>query len=176
MPEGPGQNIDHNHCKIEKRQLKKLRKQTKRNEEARQKTFKKGMGYALIVLFFGGGLFGIIALMKAQPNLPVITGQGHVESSPPSHIVNKPIAEAVQRHVLEHADGKGKPGIIIQYNCDDFDCESDLISNLSALVKEYPENVYLAPNDYDGKIILTKMGKMEILEAFDETFIRKFIN
>lgn len=77
--------------------------------------------------------------------------------------------------MLEHSDGKEKPGIIIQYNCDDFDCEPDLIQKLAALAEQYPDNVYLAPNKYDGKIILTKLGKMEILDAFDEQKIKDFI-
>ena len=77
--------------------------------------------------------------------------------------------------ICEHADGSGKPGIIIQYNCQKYTCEPDLIEKLTVLVKEYPDNVYLAPNNYDGKIILTKEGKLEILEQFDEQKMKDFI-
>jgi len=101
----------------------------------------------------------------------------HVEQSPPAHIVTQPIPEPIQRHMLEHADGieGGKSGIIIQYNCQDFDCEEDLVEMLTELVRDYPSNVYLAPNDYNGKIILTKLGKIEILDGFDEDKIKDFI-
>ena len=77
--------------------------------------------------------------------------------------------------MFEHADGKGKPGIIIQYNCQKYICEPDLVQKLTALVKQYPDNVYLAPNNYDGEIILTKLNEIKILENFDEKIIRDFI-
>jgi hypothetical protein len=120
-----------------------------------------------------GGLGWFIA---SRPNLPPTTIQGHIEQSPPSHIVSRPIPENIQKHMLEHADGRGVPGIIIQYNCDEFECESGLIARLTELVKQYPENVYLAPNNYDGKIILTKLGRLEILDSFNEEKIRDFID
>ena len=36
---------------------------------------------------------------------------------------------AIQKHMLEHADGKegGRGGVIINYNCEDFNCEDGLI-------------------------------------------------
>ena len=77
--------------------------------------------------------------------------------------------------MLEHADGGSKPGVMIQYNCDDYDCSSDLIEKLTELVQQYPDNVYLAPNNYDGKIVLIMLGKREILNTFDEQAIRIFI-
>lgn len=130
-------------------------------------------------LLYGGIAFAIIGglalFLSTRLNLPPISLQNHVEQSPPAHILDQPIPEAIQRHMLEHADGRGAPGIIIQYNCRDFECESDLVEKLKALVKEYPDNVYLAPNNYDGKIILTKLGKLKILESFDERAIRDFI-
>lgn len=46
---------------------------------------------------------------------------------------------------------------------------------LTEIVKDYPKNIYLAPNNYDDKIILTKIGKREILDNFDEQAIRDFI-
>ncbi len=77
--------------------------------------------------------------------------------------------------MLEHANGKVKPGVIIQYNCKKYYCEPDLITKLTELVKQYPENVYLAPNNYDGKIILTKLNKRQILNEFNEQVIKDFI-
>jgi hypothetical protein len=77
--------------------------------------------------------------------------------------------------MLEHSDGSGAPGVLIQYNCTDYECESGLIEQLTTLVREYPENVYLAPNTYDGKIILTRIGQREVLDTFEEDTIRAFI-
>jgi plastocyanin len=107
--------------------------------------------------------------------LPPIDTQGHIEQSPPSHILLQPIPEPVQKHMLEHADGRGRPSIIIQYNCLKFVCQPDLIQRLTDLAKQYSDNVYLAPNNYDGKIILTKLGKREILDEFNEKNIINFI-
>lgn len=115
--------------------------------------------------------------MSRTSNLPPTTDQGHIEVSPSAHIVTTPIPDNIQRHMLEHADGDDKngPGIIIQYNCDDYECSPDLIGKLTNLVEEYPKNVYLGPNNYDGKIILTKLGRREILDELDEQAIRDFI-
>ena len=85
---------------------------------------------------------------------------------PQTHITDIPIPDSMQRHMLEHADGRGKPRVIIQYNCQKYSCEPDLIEKLANLVKKYPDNVYLAPNTYDGKIILTKLGKRQIFGRF----------
>jgi len=76
---------------------------------------------------------------------------------------------------VHKADGRGKPGIIIQYNCKKYSCEPDLIQKLTELLKQYPENVYLAPNNYDGKIILTKLSRSKVLDSFDEQTIKEFI-
>ncbi|MBI4225555.1 hypothetical protein HY612_00405 [Candidatus Roizmanbacteria bacterium] len=84
--------------------------------------------------------------------------------------------EVIQKHMLEHADGKGKPGVVIQYNCKKYSCEKDLIGKLKNLVKKYPDSVYLAPGNYDGKIILTKLGEREILAKYDEKKISEFIS
>lgn len=118
----------------------------------------------------------IVWYISNQPNLPPTDIQGHIEQGPPSHVSDREMPEPIQKHMLEHADGKGIPGIITQYNCKKYSCEKDLITKLKALVKKYPENVYLAPGNYDGKIILTRFGKREILEKYDEKKIADFIN
>lgn len=125
----------------------------------------------LIVLIIAG----ITWFAASRPNLPPIDLAGHIEENPPSHIVDAEMPESIQKHMLEHADGKGKPGILIQYNCKKYNCEEKLIDNLKVLIKKYPENVYLATGNYDGKIILTRLNKREILEKFDEEKIVDFI-
>ncbi len=101
--------------------------------------------------------------------------EGHTEDMPQAHITATPIPDSMQRHMLEHADGKGKPGVIIQYNCKKYSCESDVIEKLIVLVQQYPDNVYLAPNNYDGKIILTKLGRQKILDQFNEQALKDFL-
>ena len=161
--------------KKERRQLKKQRKQEERQKEQRKSMIQKLLSIAVVILIIGGGIFAVVWFMPSRSHLPPTIMQGHIEQSPPAHIVDQPIPDLIQRHMLEHADGRGKPGVIIQYNCKDFDCEPDIVQKLTALVRQYPANVYLAPNNYDGKIILTKLGKREILDNFDEQVIKNFI-
>ena len=117
---------------------------------------------------------GTWAFMTLTPDLPPTETRGHTEDIPPGHVLPTRMSELVQRHMLEHADGKGPPGVIVQYNCEDYMCEAGLVERLENLIRRYTY-VYLAPGDYDGKITLTKRGKMEILEAFDERRIENFI-
>ena len=156
--------------KKEKDQAKK-KDQVEKISRAPKKTGKYIL-YIFITIVIVGGLGWLITL---TPNLPPTSMQNHSENSPSAHILTTEIPDAIQRHMLEHADGKDAPGIIIQYNCEDYECESELIEKLTTLVKEYPENVYLAPNRYDGMIILTKLGRRKILDKFDEQEIRDFI-
>ena len=118
---------------------------------------------------------GALWWWTSGPSLPPTGMKGHIESNPPSHILKVPMAEVVQRHMLEHADGRGPPGVIIQYNCDDYDCEPDLIQKLAEIVRDHRTNVYLAPASYDGKIILTKLNRRKVQEDFDDAAIRRFI-
>ncbi len=102
--------------------------------------------------------------------------QGHVEQSPVSHTLREPMPLEIQRHMLEHSDSTGPPGIIINYNCEDYECENELIENLENFAEEFPSNVYIAPfKDMDAKIVLTRLNKIEILEEYNEEQIRKFI-
>tara|TARA_B100000745_G_scaffold300564_1_gene255320 strand:- start:7426 stop:7950 length:525 start_codon:yes stop_codon:yes gene_type:complete len=157
---------------------KKHKEEAKRKEHVSQKRSRNKMkmgkyvAYTVITL---GVLWGIIWLLSLVPKLPPISAENHSEDSPVAHILTTPIPDRMQRHMLEHADGIGAPGVIIQYNCDDYECDADMVEKLVGLVGEYPNNVYLAPNTYAGKIILTKLGKREVLDEFNEETIRNFI-
>lgn len=163
----------------ERRELERQHKRENPGKDEHKMGIKKVMRRGLITLFviaIISGIVWIIMTPSKRPNLPPTTMQGHIESNPSAHIVTEPIPDPVQRHMIEHADGKDKPGVIIQYNCKKYTCEPDLVSKLTDLVKQYPENVYLAPSSYDGKIILTKSGSIKILENFDEQAIKDFIS
>ena len=131
----------------------------------------------LIIVVVALIIIGIIWFAASRPNLPPIDLAGHIEQNPPSHILDQEMTEAIQKHMLEHADGDDKKGqgMIIQYNCKKYSCEKDFIPKLTTLVKKYPKNIYLAPGNYDGKIILTKLGQRKTLSSFDEGQITDFI-
>lgn len=163
--------------KKEKRELGRLERRNKEEVagiKSKQRKIKSWIVAILVLVGFVGIIWLIVQAPKG-PKLPPTVMQGHIEQSPSAHISNVPIPDAVQRHMLEHADGKDKPGVIIQYNCKDYSCEPDLVDKLEALVAQYPDNVYLAPNNYNGKIILTKLGELKNLDNFDEQRIKEFI-
>ena len=65
--------------------------------------------------------------------------------------------------------------MVINYNCKDYLCEEGLIDNLEAFANEY-SYVYVAPfKGMDAKIALTKLERIEILEEYDKTSIKNFI-
>lgn len=122
-------------------------------------------------------IWGVMILIPDSNSLPPTTMEGHREINPPSHISKKPFSIAVQKHMLEHADGieGGRGGVIINYNCEDYECESDLIEKLEnfALESTY---VYVAPFEgMETKIALTSLGRIEVLEQYDEAKIKSFI-
>lgn len=168
--------------KLTKKEKRELGRQERKQEEAiaqMQNQRKKIKFWVFGIGLPAAVIAGIVFLISKAPDkakLPPTIMQGHVEENPKSHILDAPMPEVIQKHMLEHADGKGKPGIIIQYNCEKYSCESDLVTRLTEFVKKYPDNVYLAPGNYDGKIILTKLGEYKVLEVYDENAIKSFID
>lgn len=164
--------------KKERKYLRKLENRLGQEKTGKLKfkndLFLKIFGVLVVILAIGG----FIWYQSVQPNLPPIDMQGHIEQNPPSHIMDSAIPDAVQKHMLEHADGDSKngPGVIIQYNCRKYTCEKDLVKKLQKLGNKYPKNVYVAPGDYDGKIILTRLGERQILDSFNEEKIANFIS
>jgi hypothetical protein len=93
------------------------------------------------------------------PHLPQLANWG---------VHTEPIPNELQVHNLE--DG----GVMVQYNCDD--C-GDLVSQLTSLVRRYPEHVVLAPYpDMDSRVALTAWGRIDKLDQFDSERIRSFID
>lgn len=161
---------------LTKKQRQEMRKQQELMALAAQKRRVIGKKVAWWVLIIIVVIFGFYFLFKNIKTLPPITLEGHIEVSPPGHIVEHEMPENIQKHMLEHADGSGPPGVIVHYNCVQFSCESDLVEQLKKIVNEYPIFVYLAPGPrYDGKIVLTRFGKRLILDQYNEEKIRNFI-
>lgn len=159
----------------ERKRLKKLERKLEKRKGEKTSSYKRLLQKGLILLIVIGIVGGLAWFTLSRPKLPPTNMQGHIEKSPSFHVLDKPMPEVIQKHMLEHADGAGRPGVIIQYNCKKYSCEKNLVANLKKLVKNYPEHVYLAPGDYDGKIILTKLGEREILDKFDEQKISDFV-
>lgn len=149
----------------------------KNQSKLSSKQKKKIKNWSIIIVILALLIIGIYYIISNTKILPPITDQGHIEVSPPSHVLREPMDLKIQKHMLEHADGKGPPGVIINYNCEDYNCEPKLIEELEALAEKYPANVYVAPfPKMDAKIVLTRLNKIEILEGYDENKIDNFIN
>lgn len=147
----------------------------RKNFKVNSKKIKKQLVWLVIL---GLIIWGVSALFSGGGAvLPPTDMQGHVEASPSSHVLKEPMPIAIQKHMLEHADGTGSPGIIISYNCENYSCSESLIENLESFAGVYPENVYVAPfKNLGAKIVLTKLGRLEILEEYDENRIHLFIS
>lgn len=153
---------------------------------ARHKENKKQTSFAqitkrFILLLVVGAIFygGYYYYYTNQEILPPTDVTGHIEANPDEHIMEKPMRIAVHKHMLEHADGEGSPGIIINYNCDDFSCEKDFLVKLKTIVnkEEYKDFVYLAPfTGMTEKLVITKYNQQEILESLSEEKLKDFIN
>jgi cell division protein FtsL len=162
--------------KQEKRDLKKKEKKEELKKARVKRKLKKILNIFYTIIAVVAIIWGISSLASNTKKLPPTSMQGHIEESPASHILTEEMPENIQRHMLEHADGNGDSGVIVQYNCEKFECESDLVKKLAKIVKEYPTFVYLAPSsEYDGKIILTRPGKIKVLDEFNEKVIKSFI-
>ena len=76
--------------------------------------------WAIGLIILGLIIWGISAAFSGVKVLPPTTMQGHVESSPASHVLREQMPISIHRHMLEHSDGTGAPGIVINYNCEDY--------------------------------------------------------
>ena len=121
--------------------------------------------------------FSSLDFQKTGGNLPPTDMAGHIEENPPSQIMKEPMQLSIHKHMLEHAGGieGGRGGIIINYECEKFNCEEDLVEKLESYTLNY-DYVYVAPYyGMDVKIALTKLGKIKTLETYDEDIITSFI-
>lgn len=155
-------------------------KQDERAAEERRRRWRRRVRRALrigiVVVIVGGPLAGLAAWFATRKVLPPTTMANHVEVSPPAHILTEPMPVEIQKHMLEHADGSGPPGVIIHYNCRKFSCPGDLAENLTRIAKAYPKFVYLMPNPtMDARIAVTRLGDILVLGELDPERIQRFI-
>jgi hypothetical protein len=136
------------------------------------KKSKKGIIWIFVIAIV---IIGIIWLISGVKTLPPTDLRGHIETNPTSHVLKETMPIAIQKHMLEHADGTGGSGVVINYNCEDYLCEKNIIENLETFSSNY-SYVYVALFEgMDAKIALTKLNKIEILEEYDENMIKNFI-
>lgn len=173
---GPAQGVPEGLSRKERRELREQQKEAERRRRQRGRFFKKGAvwGVAGLLVAAGAGWLGYsIATAK---RLPPTSIADHVEQSPPGHILTTPMPLAIQKHMLEHADGGGRPGVVINYNCVKFRCPESMLDLLAGMVRAYPDFVYLAPYpEMDVRIAVTKLGKILTLDEPDLEKIRAFI-
>ena len=155
-----------------RRNIKALQRQKDKRQALMNKLRNWSIGLIVIAIVAVGGYFWLIN----REVLPPTSFLGHIESAPLSHISDQPMLITVQKHMLEHADGAGPPGVVINYNCIDFECESDLVRQLTEIAQQFPEFVYLAPYpDMTKKIAITRQGRIETFDSFDKEGLVSFI-
>lgn len=132
----------------------------------------KKLGFLLLILGILVGTFYLYKLtVKTYPPIDI---KGHVETYPKSQILKEPIPLPVHKHILEHVES-GAPGVVINYNCEDFECEDGLVEKLESFAKN-DKRIYVAPYPkMSAKIVLSKLGKRKILSEYSEEEIKNFI-
>lgn len=160
----------------ERRKVKDQQKEVEHRRRRRKRLVKKSVTWGVVGLVVSVGVVWLGYSIATAKRLPPTSIADHVEQSPSGHILTTPLPLAIQKHMLEHADGSGPPGVIINYNCVKFSCPDGLVDRLAGIVRAYSDFVYLAPYpDMDVKIAVTKLGKILTLDDVDPARIRAFI-
>ncbi len=137
---------------------------------------KKIIKWTISIVVLLGIIFLVILFVTNIKTMPPTDMQGHIEEWPKTQILKEDIPLPIFKHILEHASKSSNiPGIIINYNCDDYVCEEGLIEKLEEFTKD-SSYVYVAPyKNLDAKIVLTKLGRQKVLEEYDKSLIENFI-
>ncbi len=156
----------------EKRERKKERKRAEMKKEKIKKTVRR-IGWSLAGIAL---LSGLVVIVSRRTSLPSTSTVGHIERSPESQVLDRPMDPRVFAHMLEHANGSGPPGVVISYNCEQFDCESGFVNQLAKFAYKYPNLVYVAPyKNMSEKLVLSANGRQKIMKDIDEQGIIDFI-
>lgn len=160
----------------ERQQLKARQRAAEERRQHRARWLKRGRQWGLIGLVAAGGLGWLGYSIATAKRLPPTSMTDHTEELPPGHILTTPMPLTIQKHMLEHADGGGRPGVIINYNCVKFRCPEGMVERLEKVARGYPAFVYLAPYpEMDTKVAVTRLGEILALDEPDEARIRDFI-
>ena len=164
-------------ARYERRQQARKRSQEE-SRKARRSNLRRnllsafgGVGVLALVI---GGIFLLAGTSKVLP--PTDFGPNHSEEFPTQQINTEPIPYAIQEHVMERGGTHPQGSMLVQYNCEKYQCEPGLVQNLEEIVLNYSPVVYLAPfPGMDAKIALAAPGRLETLDVFNEQRIRLFI-
>ena len=158
------------------KELRKQKRKAERRSGDQKRSIKKVLTRAGIGVVVAIGLGWLGYSIATAKRLPPTDMNNHVEELPTAQILTTPMPIAVQKHVLEHADGRRRPGVVINYNCRKFRCPDGMVDRLTEIARGYPEFVFLAPYpEMDVRIAVTRLGKILTLEEPDEAQIRAFI-
>ena len=158
-----------------------------RRQQESQRARRRNLRRTLLMAFGGFAVVavavvGIVLFVTTRTNFgkelpPTSFPPAHLESLPPQQINPLPIPRLEQEHVMERAAGHERGSMLVQYNCVEYECETDLVERLTEIVLNFPPWVYLAPYPtMDAKIALAAPGRLLTLDALDEDKIRKFID
>ena len=165
-------------ARYERKQGARTRRQ-KESRKARFGNFRRVLmtlaGGLAVVAVISGGLYLWAINQKELP--PTEFGPNHSESFPSQQISSLPVPRAIQEHVMERGGDHRTGSMLVQYNCVEYECEPGTSDTLADIVRDYPDNVYLAPYPgMDSQIALTAPGRRLLLDTLDEGKIRKFIS
>ena len=157
----------HNQAKHAETEHKKAPKSTKARKRFRN--------IAILVVILAIVVYGFSAV-SGRESLPTKTMDNHIEVWPNSQISKSPLNPKIHRHILEHANNaEEEPGVVINYDCRNYDCEAGLIQDLEDFTKNN-EIVYVAPyKNMKAKIVVTKLNRQITLDALDTKRIENFI-
>jgi len=169
-------DFPENWDELSKCERKKLKREMSRSGQKGKKLLGRIKSLSIVLVVMVALAASIYWWMGRRQILPPTDISGHVEQNPSAHILNEPMPLAIQKHMLEHADGVGQPGVVINYNCEDFECEGDLKEKLEQVANRYPEFVYVAPYpSMAKKLAMTRFGRIQTFDEFDEERLIRFI-
>lgn len=161
---------------LPKREHKKRIRELKKEQESKANLIRKARNWAIGLVIISALVVGGYFWWTNREVLPPTDISGHIEQSPSAHILDEPMPIQIQKHMLEHADGNGPPGVVINYNCEDFECEANLLKELAEIANQYPEFVYVAPyRKMTKKLAITRYQKIETFDSFNREALVRFI-
>ncbi|MFQ5830799.1 MAG: hypothetical protein ACE5JD_16835, partial [Candidatus Methylomirabilia bacterium] len=110
-------------------------KQVERHQRRQTRLIKKRLTWGALSLIVAAGLGWLGYSVVTAKRLPPTGIADHSEEVPAGHILTTPMPRRIQKHMLEHADGGSRPGVIINYNCVKFRCPGGMIDRLAGVAR-----------------------------------------
>ena len=94
------------------------------------------------------GIYFYTGTLKELP--PTSFSVAHSESMPPRQINTQPIPRPIQEHVMERDSGHRPGSMLVEYNCESYQCEPDLVERLTDSAK-LPSKGLLGAVSWNGR-------------------------